>query len=380
MKKKWFLSILITMSILGTGIFGIFSINVAKLQQTGTVASGLVSVDLEDDPSQSTLDEKQDKTLKDIIKDNEKKVVYIEGTYGGGQGSGFLYNDKGDIITNAHVVEGEETVLIRLFDTTTYYGTVIGIHKNIDVAVVRVPELAGREPMNLAHDFYGEVGDQVIAMGSPRGYQNTVTTGIVSAVNRDFQLHPYNYKDAYQISAPIAPGSSGGPLVLVETGEVIAINSARYNGEIIGFSIPISNIWSIVNSWSQEAKHVEGGTSPSVNYNSSWFNEKEAAYIVYYLYENINDGNFVEAYRLWGSQWQSNTTYEKFREGYLNTLSVYVIDIDVKKVDNVVKATVIIEADEQKDGTYGTSRYEMKYDIAIENDQMKIIKGQGKKL
>lgn len=190
------------------------------------------------------------KDLKSVISENQQRVVLIvaDGYEGEMFGSGFLYNERGDIVTNAHVVEGADTVTVKMADSTYYEGTVIGIGGETDIALVRVPELAGTKPMKIKR-AKAEVGDEVIAFGSPLGLENTVTTGIISGVDRDFDLDPYMYEDAYQISAPIAPGNSGGPLVSKETGEVIGINSAGADQGSIGFSIPIVDVKPMLDSW-----------------------------------------------------------------------------------------------------------------------------------
>ncbi|RXJ01655.1 serine protease [Anaerobacillus alkaliphilus] len=306
--------------------------------------------------------------IKEIIRLNQPKVVQIE-REDGELGSGFLYNDKGDIITNAHIVKGATQVLVRMPDTQTYYGTVIGVGEVIDVAVVRVPELEGTEPMSVAFDFEAEVGDGVIAMGSPRGFQNTVTTGIVSAKNRDFALPPYQFDKAYQISAPIAPGSSGGPLILATTGQVIGINSAAYQGEVIGFSIPIKNVWSLVNAWS-EGEHVEEPRS----YYRMRLSEEEASYLVRYYYESISNFDYVTAYSLLGSDWQTSVVYEEFRASYQSLYTAEVLDLEVKLEDDVAIVLAEIEAVELTvDGEFVGRSYQVAFRVGIENDRMKVL-------
>ena len=151
------------------------------------------------------------KELKDIIHDVQKVVVMIE-LDDGSLGSGFLYNNKGDVITNAHVVNGAKTVKVKTADAREFEGTVIGLSKDVDVAVVRVPGLVKEKPLDISK-VKAELGDEILALGSPLGLQNTVTTGIISGVGRSFEIPPFQYTDAYQISAPIAPGNSGGPLI-----------------------------------------------------------------------------------------------------------------------------------------------------------------------
>ena len=98
------------------------------------------------------------KTRKQIIEESQKKVVTIESS--SGLGSGFLYNDQGDVVTNAHVVEGSEEVTIRTLNHEEYKGTVIGIGEETDIAVVRVPDLKKLKPLAIAKSK-AETGDEI---------------------------------------------------------------------------------------------------------------------------------------------------------------------------------------------------------------------------
>lgn len=188
------------------------------------------------------------KEVSEIIEDAQPKVFTIFSDYG--QGSGFLMNEFGDVLTNAHVVEGSTLVTVRSNDGTELAGNVIGYSNEIDIAVIRVTELAGKVPLSLETLNQSELGDEVIALGSPKGYENTATLGNISGVDRTFVIEPHTYDGIYQISAPIAPGSSGGPLLDKKTEKVIAINSARDNQEAtIGFSIPLFKVIDVINSW-----------------------------------------------------------------------------------------------------------------------------------
>lgn len=307
--------------------------------------------------------------LKEVISINEPKVVQIEGE-NGNLGSGFLYNQKGDLITNAHIVGEVSEVLVRTSGGETYNGVVIGASEVVDVAVVRVDKLKGREPVNIAREYEAEVGDNVVAIGSPRGYQNTVTTGIVSAVNRSFSLPPYQFVNAYQISAPIAPGSSGGPLLLATTGEVIGINSAAYQGEVIGFSIPVKNIWSLVSAWSNDEEPKE-----PLSYHRVTLTDDGARNLVHSFYESISTQDFVTAYSNLGSEWQSSTTYEEFQANFQTVVAVEVTGIESGIFGGVAEVAAEIVAYEiTETGDYLESTHEVHFEIRIENDLFKIIK------
>lgn len=205
------------------------------------------------EPQNEVLPKKQpiSETPKDvsgIINDSQPKVFTI--FTDSGQGSGFLINTKGDILTNAHVVEGDFYPAVKTIDGNEYQGTLIGYSNTTDIAVIRVPALANMEPLPLEESLAAEIGDEVIALGSPQGFENTATLGNISGVDRSFVIDPFRYDGIYQTSAPIAPGSSGGPLLNRNTGKVIAINSARHNQEVnIGFSIPLYQVMKTIHQW-----------------------------------------------------------------------------------------------------------------------------------
>ncbi|MFX3631314.1 MAG: S1C family serine protease [Candidatus Pristimantibacillus sp.] len=321
------------------------------------------------------------RSLKDIIYETQKLVVMIE-TDDGTQGSGFLYNDQGDLITNAHVVAGVKKVHIKTADARELDGEVIGISSEIDVAVIRVAGLAGTKPLTMVRDEKGEVGDDVIAVGSPLGFQNTVTTGIISGVNRSFEIEPYKYTDLYQISAPIAPGNSGGPLVNKKTGEVLGINSAGIEEGAIGFSIPIVNVLAMAEEWSSNPMD----TLPEAPYHDANGIDQEdvpitdyASYLVTHFYDSLNNADYVYAYSLLGGNWKLGTSYEKFREGYLQTRNVVIDDMHVtEKGTDAASVTAVLSVDERADGEYKLSKYQVIYEVGYENDQLKLISGKGK--
>ena len=137
-------------------------------------------------------------------------VVQIETR--SGLGSGFVYDAEGYIITAAHVVDGAgDTVNARLADGSVHKGEVIGADDASDVAVVKIDPVENMQVANLALGVKVEVGQTAVAIGSPFGLDQTVTAGIVSAVDRP-QETPGGAIDMYQIDAPINPGNSGGPV------------------------------------------------------------------------------------------------------------------------------------------------------------------------
>ena len=154
-----------------------------------------------------------------------------------GVGSGFILTADGFIMTNAHVVDGAEQVLVTLTDKREFTARIIGADKRTDVAVVKI-EATGLPPVTLGDPNKLKVGEWVMAIGSPFGLENTVTAGIVSAKGRDTG----DYLPFIQTDVAINPGNSGGPLINMR-GEVIGINSQIYSrsGGFMGisFAIPI---------------------------------------------------------------------------------------------------------------------------------------------
>jgi S1-C subfamily serine protease len=153
-----------------------------------------------------------------------------------GVGSGFLIRPDGLVVTNFHVVRGAEKLTVTLENGNKYPGKVVGTDPSTDLALVKIaakdaPSLKLADPKTL------RVGQYVVAVGSPLGLQQTVTMGILSAINRSIGLNVH--VSFIQTDAPINPGNSGGPLLNLK-GEVIGVNTAiAAQGQGIGFAIPV---------------------------------------------------------------------------------------------------------------------------------------------
>ena len=176
-----------------------------------------------------------------------------------GQGSGFVYDAKGDIVTNFHVVEGATTIEVRFSSGFMAYGTVVGTDTDSDLAIVKVDAPAEElHPLPLGDSDALKVGQTVVAIGNPFGLNGTMTVGIVSALGRTLDaIHqtkdgqPFTAGDIIQTDAAINPGNSGGPLFNIN-GEVIGINrairtlSSTSSGEPvnsgIGFAVSINMV------------------------------------------------------------------------------------------------------------------------------------------
>ncbi len=176
-----------------------------------------------------------------------------------GQGSGFIISADGRILTNAHVVDGATTVTVKLTDRREFNAKVIGVDKRTDVAVVKI-EASGLPVARIGNPADSRIGDWVVAIGSPFGFENTVTSGIISAKSR--ALGPQsNYVNFIQTDVPINPGNSGGPLFNMN-GEVIGINSQIFSetGGYMGlsFAIPIDIAMNVQQQLVATGKVVRG--------------------------------------------------------------------------------------------------------------------------
>jgi S1-C subfamily serine protease len=170
--------------------------------------------------------------------------VQVRTARGAASGSGFVFDDRGHIVTNAHVVAGGAgSVSVVGSDGRRLTAEVVGTDSANDIAVLRVEPSAALTRLSLADPNGTRVGEQVLALGSPLGLSGTVTAGIVSALDRPVRLGGSAQRTAVQTDASINPGNSGGPLVNAR-GEVIGVNTAiatlEGGGSIgIGFAVPI---------------------------------------------------------------------------------------------------------------------------------------------
>jgi putative serine protease PepD len=203
-------------------------------------------------------------TVGQVAKSATPSVVEIDATqassnspFPGGSGSssalgtGFVYDARGDIVTNEHVVSGATSVTVKFQDGSTFKGTVVGTDASTDLAVVRVSAPASKlKPLALADSGGLSVGDGVVAIGNPFGLDGTVTTGIVSALDREI-TSPDNtpIEGAIQTDAAINHGNSGGPLLDL-AGKVIGVTSQIQSdsggNDGVGFAVPSNTVRSIV--------------------------------------------------------------------------------------------------------------------------------------
>ncbi|HMM05180.1 MAG TPA: trypsin-like peptidase domain-containing protein [Clostridiales bacterium] len=181
-------------------------------------------------------------------------VVLITGTnmYGSGQGTGMIISDDGYILTNAHVVKDFSQLNVTLNDEnqTKYEATMVGYDDTTDLAVIKI-DADGLTPVTFGTSADLEVGESVVVIGNPLGeeFSGSVTTGIVSALNRKVEFDDGQVYTYIQTDAAINSGNSGGPLVNM-SGQVIGINSAKIDSSIaegMGFAIPIDIAVPVIN-------------------------------------------------------------------------------------------------------------------------------------
>lgn len=190
------------------------------------------------------------------------------------EGSGFLIDTQGRIVTNNHVVDGAEQIVVNFPDGTVAEAKVLGVDPDSDLAVIEVVSVPeGVQPLSLGDSDIVEVGQSVAAIGNPFGMQGTLTSGIISAKGRVIPsgLSQYSIPQMIQTDAAINPGNSGGPLLNLN-GEVIGVNTQiRTDGNVkantgVGFAVPSKVISLVVPDLIAKGKHewpwlgIAGGT------------------------------------------------------------------------------------------------------------------------
>ncbi|MGW3624572.1 S1C family serine protease [Streptomyces sp. NPDC000880] len=232
----------------------------------------------------TTVSQSSTGTVSGVAQAVSPSIVEINATSAAGQstGSGVITTADGEVITNNHVVSGADTVKVQLSDGKTYTAKVVGTDPDKDLALIKLEGASGLKAASLGDSSKVQVGDEVVAIGSPEGLTGTVTSGIVSALNRDVTVAkdqgqgqpqqrggggwPFEFggqqfngdtgasKTTYkalQTDASLNPGNSGGALINMN-GEIIGINSAMYSpssatgstaGSVgLGFAIPINTV------------------------------------------------------------------------------------------------------------------------------------------
>jgi len=167
-----------------------------------------------------------------------------------GAGSGFVWDERGHIVTNYHVVHSGQKFSVALSDGTTYEAALVGVEPRKDLAVLKIDADAPLHPIQLADSHQLLVGQKVMAIGNPFGLDSTLTTGVISALGREIEsMAGTRIEDVIQTDASINPGNSGGPL-LDSHGRVIGITTAIFStsgaSAGIGFAVPAATIARLV--------------------------------------------------------------------------------------------------------------------------------------
>ncbi|MBI3288875.1 MAG: trypsin-like peptidase domain-containing protein [Elusimicrobia bacterium] len=186
-----------------------------------------------------------------------------------GAGSGYVWDQKGHIVTNYHVVQGGDAFLVTMRDQTQLEATLVGADPTKDIAVLRVTRSVDKlKPIRVGSLDSLQVGQKTIAIGNPFGLDHTMTTGVISALGREVQgVGGVTIRDMIQTDAAINPGNSGGPL-LDSSGNLIGMNTIIFSrsgaSAGIGFAVPVSFIRRIVPQLIQFGKVVRPGLGISI--------------------------------------------------------------------------------------------------------------------
>ncbi|MET9151652.1 trypsin-like peptidase domain-containing protein [Streptomyces griseoflavus] len=268
--------LLAAVAIVAAAVGGGTAYGIQELTGTATVASA-------GSTSTNVVPSSQKGTVSGVARAVSPSIVEISAASGSGSstGSGVIITDDGEIITNNHVIAGASSVEVRTDDGTTYSAKVVGTDSSKDLALIKLENASGLTAATLGDSGGVSVGDQVVAIGSPEGLTGTVTSGIVSALDRDVTVStdqsqgrqqeqqggwPFEYGGrqfngdtggstttykAIQTDASLNPGNSGGALIDMNGG-IIGINSAMYApsgadssaaGSVgLGFAIPVDTV------------------------------------------------------------------------------------------------------------------------------------------
>lgn len=263
------------------------------------VISGAYDATTNNEPNVETATHSTDRVA--LIQEIQRGIFTVETPTG--QGSGFLYASGGYVVTNAHVVQGVVDVTVRNSDGEQHNATVIGISDAYDIALLHVPHYAEHEPL-VVETAESPIGLEVIAFGTPQGFENSASIGYITGHNRDFSFEHFIYEQVYQVDAQIDKGSSGGALVDVTTGNVIGINSLLYTSETstnFGFAIPLYTMMPYFDEWiaepmSRDAVLQAGGAYTQYTVAPAQTNEQLA-------------GQFVQSFRVYYEQALNNSNF-----------------------------------------------------------------------
>lgn len=279
----------------------------------------------------------------DILKRQNNKLLPA------GSGSGFIFSSDGLIFTNSHVVKGAEKIKVSLLDGTEEEAFLIGDDPDTDIAVIKI-YASGYSTAKLGNSDGLKIGQLVVAIGNPYGYQHTVTTGVVSALGRTLRTTSGRLVDnVIQSDAALNPGNSGGPMVNAE-GEVVGVNTAVIRGaQGLSFAVAVNTAKEIAGYLIKEGKVLKaylGVMTQEININPRIIN--------FYGLKN-SKGLFVVSIEK-----NSPASHSSLREGDI------IIGFDNKEVNSSNELFKLLGKDKaQKQSTLTIIRSAQKLDIEI---------------
>ena len=250
------------------GVFMVFFTNIIEPKEPITLTENVKDINIEENNNLQGITIKNNS--EDMTISTSSVVgIAVEKKYGNKMtsslgneysvGSGFIIDSSGYIITNYHVIGTPySSVYVTLYGGDTVRGKTVWANKDLDLAIVKI-EVAGLPVMPLGDSKNIRIGENVIAIGNPLGFefQRTVTSGIISGLNRSISIEGSYMEDLIQTDASINPGNSGGPLVNGK-GEAIGINTIKVEAaEGLGFAIPVNQIKPIINKIKETGEFKE---------------------------------------------------------------------------------------------------------------------------
>lgn len=291
------------------------------------------------------------------------------------QGSGFLINTEGDILTNAHVVLDASYITVKTSDGQEFNGNIIGMSETQDLAIVRVDELAGKEPLEIEMEPV-DIGTPVVAIGSPNDKSNTATTGEITATDLDF-MDQYEYTGLYEMTAEITQGSSGGPLIAADTGKILGINSIILEEKQgTGYTIPLYSVWDQLTEWVENPILPEEEEVVLQDVKDAYFADELLEDFIAAYYElipyTLNDAesSYYLSYILPGSEAVEEATelVEEFAEAdrVYDTVQPTITSIVINEDNALVEAEADFIYHEKTSGESSTVSHEGIYSVVID--------------
>jgi S1-C subfamily serine protease len=255
-----------------------------------------------------------------------------------GTGSGFVWDERGHIVTNYHVIKGASEASIRFNDGKNYQASLVGASPEHDLAVLKISSIFDKKtPLKIGTSDDLQVGQKVFAIGNPFGLDYTLTSGIISALNRTLPTeNNFAIENLIQTDAAINPGNSGGPL-LDSSGRLIGVNTAIYSpsgaSAGVGFAVPVDIVNKVVSSIIAKGQYIRPTLGISINEELNQMIQREYN-IRGVLVLNVQKGSPAQKAGLRGSKIDR---YENIMLGDVIT------HIDGKRVDSSMKLLNVLD-------------------------------------